>query len=152
MIYGCCCHTASFLFVHSKYCVFVPLMFVVCSMEFTSACCHRRRLPLSTKVFPKCLSCTRVNRTPTDIYAVYFHLALRNLRVKRTSINNKRFLAVFFFENIFDDETNLELELVSVLTYTPVIDAGCLSRRVENSKAFAMDQKILARQDLHKKI
>lgn len=144
MIYGrfCCLPAIFFLFVHFKYCVFVRLMFIVCSMEFT-ACCHRRRLPLSTKVFAKCLSCTRVSRAPTDVYAVYFHLALRNLRVRRTSINNKRFFK-YFFSKIFDDETNLEHEQLYVpkyySIYTPDVDAACLSRRVENPKAFAMDQ------------
>lgn len=92
MIYGCCCHPATFYLFTSN----IAYLFVSCSLfvRRNLQCCHRRRLPFSTKVFPKCLSCTRVIWAPTDVYAVYFHLALRNLRVKRTSINNKRI--VFF--------------------------------------------------------
>lgn len=92
---------------------------------------------------------------PTDVYVVYIHFSQRNLR--RTSINNKR----KFSRKIFDDGTNLELELPSYMltpthalthTYTVRVDADCLSRRVENSKAFAMDQNYGATRFAYKNI
>lgn len=91
---------------------------------------------------------------PTDVYVVYIHFSMRNLR--RTSINNKR----KFSEKYSMMGLILSLSCPPICsrphalthTYTVRVDADCLSRRVENSKAFAMDQNYGATRFAYKNI
>lgn len=142
MIYGCCCHP-QVLFLFSLFTNTVSL-FIACSLFAQWNLQYlRRQFAVVNKSFSKVLE-LHTHELPADVYVVYIHFVPRNLR--HTSMNNKR-----KFPKIFDDETNLELELVShTRTHPGVID--CLSRRVENSKPFSMDQNYGATRFAYKNI